>query len=279
MMIFHCLFARPGSEAAFRASLGLTKDPAASNQTPIRFLDLGRIIGRCSRPAFVPLARNSPGIRQEPPYLENTPVTSAIQSLIAFVSAYPAWAYTTIFLAALLEAVPVVGSFIPGSTVILGLSAVVATGGLQLPEVLGCAISGALIGDAAAYGAGYHAQRRILNLWPLSAYPNVVARSEKFFKRYGLLAVFFARFVPPVRAFVPITAGALNMPPRRFFPVNVIAILLWAPLHVLPGLVAGSALKEYGAGDHHIGTYAAIAAAGAVVIWAIWQRWRRAQTS
>jgi membrane protein DedA with SNARE-associated domain len=52
--------------------------------------------------------------------------------------------------------------------------------------------------------------------------------------------------VPPIRAFVPITAGALGMPPLRFYPINVAAILLWAPAHVLPGVLAVSALERYG---------------------------------
>ena len=80
----------------------------------------------------------------------------------------------------------------------------------------------------------------------MANYPGVVAQSEAFFHRWGALAVFFARFVPPIRAFVPITAGALGMPPLRFYPVNAAAILLWAPAHVLPGVLAVSALERYG---------------------------------
>ncbi len=46
-----------------------------------------------------------------------------------------------------------------------------------------------------------------------------MAQSEAFFHRWGALAVFFARFLPPIRAFVPVTAGALGMPPILFFGV------------------------------------------------------------
>jgi membrane protein DedA with SNARE-associated domain len=65
--------------------------------------------------------------------------------------------------------------------------------------------------------------------------------------------VFFARFVPPIRAFVPITAGALGMAPLRFYAVNIMAILLWAPAHVLPGVLAVSALHQYAGLPHHDG--------------------------
>ena len=62
--------------------------------------------------------------------------------------------------------------------------------------------------------------------------------------------MFFARFVPPIRAFVPITAGALGMPPPRFYAVNIPAILLWAPAHVLPGVLVVSLLDRFHLFEH-----------------------------
>ncbi|MCS3731437.1 DedA family protein [Bradyrhizobium betae] len=178
-------------------------------------------------------------------------MTSFLDPLIAFVSAHAWLAYLTLFLAALLEAVPVVGSVIPGSTLILALSALIPGGELKLQWVLLAAALGAVLGDGSAYWIGHRRQREILNAWPLTNYPRVVAESESFFNRFGTWAVFFARFVPPIRAFVPVTAGALGMAPARFYAVNLPAILVWAPAHVLPGVLAVSALHEYAGLPHH----------------------------
>jgi membrane protein DedA with SNARE-associated domain len=180
-------------------------------------------------------------------------VASYLDQLIAFVEANAWLAYVTVFLAALLEAVPVVGSVIPGSTIILALSALVPGGELQLEWVLLAAIAGALCGDGSAFWIGHSSQREILSAWPMTNYPRVVAQSEAFFRRWGALAVFFARFVPPIRAFVPITAGASGMTPLRFYAVNIPAILVWAPAHVLPGVLAVSALHQYAGISHHTG--------------------------
>ena len=207
-------------------------------------------------------------------------MASFIDPLIAFVSAHAWLGYLTIFLAALLEAVPVVGSLIPGSTIILALSALVPGGELRLQWVLAAAVVGALLGDGSAFWLGHRAQREILTSWPLSRYPGVIAQSEAFFHRWGALAVFFGRFVPPIRAFVPITAGALGMPPLRFFAINTIAIMLWAPEHVLPGVLAVSALHHYAGLPHHGGIakhYWILAVIGgalivAVATWAIRRR-------
>jgi membrane-associated protein len=180
-------------------------------------------------------------------------VTSFLDPLIAFVSAHAGLAYLTLFLAALLEAVPVAGSLVPGSTIILALSALVPGGELKLMPVLAAAIAGALLGDGTAFWIGHRQQRKILSAWPMTNYPSVVEQSEAFFHRWGVLAVFFARFVPPIRAFVPITAGALGMSPLQFYGVNIPAILVWAPAHVLPGVLAISALHEYAGVPHHQG--------------------------
>src|ERR1700716_4711875 len=207
-------------------------------------------------------------------------VTSFLDPLIAFVSAHAWLAYLTVFLAAFLEAIPVVGSVIPGSTIILALSALVPGGELRLEWVLAAAVAGALLGDGSAFWIGHRAQREILSAWPMSRYPQVIAQSEAFFHRWGALAVFFARFVAPIRAFVPITAGALDMSPMRFYAVNIPAILLWALAHVLPGVLAVSALHRYAGIPHHTGVgkhYWMLIVIGAALIvalvaWAIRRR-------
>lgn len=201
------------------------------------------------------------------------PVNESLHALIGFVSDHAGWAYATVFLAALLEAVPVLGSFVPGSTVIVAISALVPLGQLSLPMILGAAIVGAAIGDGAAFWLGHRFKRGILELWPLSAYPTLIAQSEVFFRRHGTLAVLFARFVAPIRAFVPVTAGALGMAPARFFTVNIPAIALWAVAHVVSSAVAGSAVAQWG---EKIGPYAlggaSIVAVIAFLVWAQ-KRW------
>ena len=153
-------------------------------------------------------------------------------------------------------------------------------GELQLSSVLLAATAGALLGDGSAFWVGHRAQNQILSSWPLTNYPRVVAQSEDFFRRFGPWAVLLARFVPPIRAFVPVTAGALGMAPARFYAVNIPAVLIWAPLHVLPGVMAVSLLDRYdvfrhtsGSAKHH---WIPIVIAAALIIWlAIWTIRRR----
>lgn len=208
-------------------------------------------------------------------------MTHLFDSFIAFVSDNPWLAYSTLFLAALLEAIPILGSVIPGSTIILALSALIPGGQLELPWVYAAVVIGAVLGDGSAFWIGHRRQRSILETWPLGKYPRLVAQSEAFFARFGALAVFFARFVAPIRAVVPITAGALDMAPNRFYAINIPAILFWAAGHVLPGVIAVTLIHRYGGIPHHHGIakhvwIAAVVAGAALVGLIIWakRRWR-----
>jgi membrane protein DedA with SNARE-associated domain len=58
-------------------------------------------------------------------------MTSYFSALVAFVRAHSHYAHSVIFLLALSEAIPVVGTVVPGSTLIIGISAF-ATGSNEI---------------------------------------------------------------------------------------------------------------------------------------------------
>ncbi len=153
---------------------------------------------------------------------------------------------------AFLEAIPAIGTFVPGSTVLLGISAVAVTGELSLSVVFAAAVGGAVLGDGSAYWIGRRYPGSVREIWPMKGHPKLVLRSKRFFERYGAVSILFARFVPPIRAFVPITAGAMGMAPSRFYPINICAIALWATAYVLPGIFAGSLYRRAGEFEGYI---------------------------
>lgn len=181
-------------------------------------------------------------------------MTSYISALVVdFVHAHAQYAYIAIFLLALSEAVPVVGTVVPGSTLIIGISAL-ATGAHANPWILlVAAIVGAIVGDGFSFWLGRRYRWKILSSWPLNQYPHFVARSEGLISRYGAVSVFLARFTAVVRAFVPLVAGIFQMAPRHFYAANVLSALAWAPAHVFPGVLLAMVLRLTGAsGEHRI---------------------------
>src|SRR5262249_30656865 len=69
--------------------------------------------------------------------------------------------------------------------------------------------------------------------------PELLAAGEAFIRRHGVKSVAIGRFVPALRAVVPLAAGVLGMPVGRFYVANVLSGLAWSPAHILPGALLG----------------------------------------
>ena len=133
--------------------------------------------------------------------------------------------------------------------------------------LLVAAFVGAIAGDSLAFWLGHQFHREILRGWPLNRFPGLIERSAQFVRRHGVLSVFLARFTAVVRAFVPLVAGILRMSSRRFLIANVLSALVWAPLHVYPGVVAGLAISVAGRRGAEIALISLVALIVASIIW------------
>jgi membrane protein DedA with SNARE-associated domain/membrane-associated phospholipid phosphatase len=167
--------------------------------------------------------------------------------LLHLLAGHSAWTLTVIFLAAFLEAMAVIGTFIPGSTAMFLAGALAGTGSLSLGWVFLWAIAGAIAGDGMSFWIGRRYKARIVQLWPFSTHPQILDAGHRFFQKHGAKSVVFARFIGPLRAIVPVVAGMLGMTPLRFYAMNVLSALLWAPAHILPGVVFGASVLLAGA--------------------------------
>src|ERR1700727_2524312 len=174
-------------------------------------------------------------------------MTSYFAGIIDFIGTHPHYALTAIFLLALSEAIPVIGTIVPGSTLIIGICALATSAQVNPWPLLSVAIVGAIFGDGLSFWLGRRSHREILLRWPLNRYPQLIDRSETFIKTYGGASVLLARFIAVVRAFVPLVAGILGMSSRQFYAVNVLSALAWAPAHVFPGVLLAMAIRLAGA--------------------------------
>src|ERR1700719_4646550 len=136
-------------------------------------------------------------------------MTSYFQGLVDFVGAHPQLSFFAVFLLALSEAIPVVGTVVPGSTLILAVSALATTAGMTPWALLIAAVAGAIVGDGFSFWLGHNYRRQILRGWPLNRFPLLGDRSAQLIRKYGIASVFLARFTAVVRAFVPLLAGVL----------------------------------------------------------------------
>ena len=173
---------------------------------------------------------------------------SLIAAAADAVTQYPALALFIAFAGAVIEAVVVVGVVVPGTPMLMAVAGAASVAGRPMLPILLVGILGAVIGDGVSFWIGHRYGGRIRGMWPFRTRPQLIARAEAFFHRFGVPSVALARFVPVMRSTVPLVAGMTGMPVRQFFIANVLSALVWAPAHVFPAQLAGVALNRLQAG-------------------------------
>src|ERR1700724_3050802 len=137
-------------------------------------------------------------------------MTAYLSDITDFIARHPHYAAWAVFLLAFSEAIPIVGTVVPGSTLIVAVSALAIGAAISPWLLLVAATLGAIAGDGTSFWLGQRCHRQILQRWPLDQFPELIAHSEAFFIRYGGASVFLARFTAVVRAFVPLIAGIVR---------------------------------------------------------------------
>ncbi len=159
-----------------------------------------------------------------------------------WLAAHPGWAWAAVFAIACGESLALVGLLLPGTLLMFAIGALVGMGTLPFAEAAAWAALGAVVGDGISFWLGRHYRQELRVRWPFSRHPQLIERSAEYFRRHGGKSILFARFVGPIRPVLPAVAGMMEMPAGRFFTVNVLSALLWAPLYLLPGVVFAASL-------------------------------------
>lgn len=161
------------------------------------------------------------------------------QHIINSFGDYVALAVTLIIF---LETAFIFTSFLPGDSLLFLTGLALATSSSWLPDWIGFILIwlAAFIGTQTGYWIGYKIgpplfeQNRnfILN-------QKVLDRTHEFFEKYGTRAVVLARFVPILRALIPMLAGISRMDIKRFTQLNLIGATVWVGVFMLAGYWLG----------------------------------------
>jgi membrane protein DedA with SNARE-associated domain len=150
--------------------------------------------------------------------------------MVDFLSSFPAYLiYMLLFFLLFLCGV---GFPMAEELVLLGGGVLVASAVLRPVPMLLSTFSGTIIGDVLLFWLGRSLGTRLtrsvyLTRWlPL----HQIVKGRAFFARYGNTTVFFARFIPGLRAPTFLLAGTMHMPFWRFTTMDILAGLIFVPM-------------------------------------------------
>ena len=134
-----------------------------------------------------------------------------------------------------------IGFFLPGDSLLFSAGLVAAArSDINIVFLISIIFIAAFIGDQVGYILGRKIGLPYLKKNKSKRMMKILARSERFYERYGWWAVVIARYIPWVRTFVPPIAGTASMNYYKFLSANALGALLWGVGITLAGFYSGS---------------------------------------
>lgn len=122
-----------------------------------------------------------------------------------------------------------IGFFLPGDSLLVSAGLLAATKGLFNVYFLGIILTiASVLGNTSGYAIGRATGRRLFTREDSLLFSRKhLLRAHAFYERHGGKTVVLARFMPIVRTFVPVVAGAADMDLRPYTLYNVVGGLGW----------------------------------------------------
>jgi membrane protein DedA with SNARE-associated domain len=150
---------------------------------------------------------------------------------------------------ALVIGVESLGIPLPGEIVLVSAALFASTGNANIWWVAVAGILGAIIGDSIGYAIGRRGGRafleRIGRRYPKHLGPPQLARVERTFHRWGVMAIFFGRFIALLRVLAGPVSGALRIPYPKFLAANVAGGIVWAGGTAFAVYALGKAAEQW----------------------------------
>jgi membrane-associated protein len=152
--------------------------------------------------------------------------------------------YLVVFGFVFVESGLLIGFLLPGDSLLFAAGLVSATegSGVSLTVLVIGVLVAAVAGDSVGYAFGARLGRPWLERRAAGGRLDAghLRRAEAFYDRFGWFAVVAARWIPWVRTFTPVLAGAARMSYRRFLPANVAGAVIWGPGLLVIGHLAAT---------------------------------------
>ena len=134
------------------------------------------------------------------------------------------------------------GFFLPGDYLLFMAGLLAANGVFDIPitTLVSSLIGAGILGNYAGYWFGYRTGPILFRREDTLLFKkHYVAEAEKFYLKYGGMALILGRFFPIIRTFAPIFAGVVKVNFKKFTLYNIIGSVAWVTILCLSGYFLG----------------------------------------
>ena len=128
------------------------------------------------------------------------------------------------------------GFFLPGDSLLVTAGVVASLADWPIHYLIPTLWAAAILGDSCGYLIGSTAGPRLFRKEKSFFFrKDYLLAAQAFYERHGGKTIILAKFVPIIRTFAPVVAGAGRMPYRRFLAFSIVGAVTWITSMILLG--------------------------------------------
>ena len=153
--------------------------------------------------------------------------------------------YLGVFTIVFLESGLLIGFFFPGDSLLFTAGFLASQGFFDIKILIAGCFVAAIAGDSIGYLIGANLGPKIFTKKSsIFFHKKHLERAQGFYDKHGGKTIILARFIPVIRAFAPVVAGAGKMDYKRFCFFNFFGAVLWAIGVTLAGYYLGNLIPD-----------------------------------
>jgi len=153
--------------------------------------------------------------------------------------------YLGVFTIVFLESGLLIGFFFPGDSLLFTAGFLASQGFFDIKILIAGCFVAAIAGDSIGYLIGAKLGPKIFTKKnSIFFHKKHLERVQRFYDKHGGKTIILARFIPVIRAFAPVVAGAGKMDYKRFCFFNFFGAVLWAIGVTLAGYYLGNLIPD-----------------------------------
>lgn len=170
---------------------------------------------------------------------------SFLNNIISFFPLLHNLGYLIIFLSAFLEATPLLGTAVPGHTLVIAGGFFARMGIFNVGIIMAFASVGAIAGDLVGYWVGAKYGFSFLSKYGKYFFfkQEYLERTKNLIKQHPGKTLIIGRFNAVARALAPFVAGMSEVPFFKFLFYNIVGGISWAVSSVLVGYIFGASYE------------------------------------
>jgi membrane-associated protein len=159
--------------------------------------------------------------------------------LVEMAHHYGPFVYLALGLIFLMQTGLVFMAFLPGDSLLFVAGAVAASGQYRLDFLVFALVVGTVLGNLLNFSLGVWLGRKVFDGNVRWIDQQSLNKTLDFFERHGGKTVVVALFLPLLRSFAPLVAGAMGMRPDKFRLYSAIGAFAWIGLFTGSGYLFG----------------------------------------